>query len=85
VEARIEGIFFFIHAIIALIILSFRVLCFFGLIFDANSALLNSDTNNMVSLISHSEKFGQHLVGEIGHIYEGCPERKAPHFFLIPE
>jgi hypothetical protein len=34
-----------------------------------NSALLNSDTNNLVSRISHSAKFGQHLVGEIGHIY----------------
>jgi len=34
VEARIQGISFFLQAIIALIILSFRVLGFFGLIFD---------------------------------------------------
>jgi len=37
----------------------------------------------MVSISSHSAKFGQRLVGEIGHIYEGCSEHNAPYFFSL--
>jgi hypothetical protein len=43
VEGRIQGISFFLQANIALIILSFRVLCSSDLSLTINSALLNSD------------------------------------------